>query len=797
MTRRFPQAIVGLALVLGWWLGMPQSGWAESEAFTRGQDSESEFQQLPDEPEPPPVPSSPQAESAPGQEPKTAPSTPSSPTDPAQTPLPASDPTMVEPTDQVQTDQAQANPDFPPEEALPPEPAAPEPEVIVEMDEPAKDETTPELSEVTVTGERPLSASSDQTVRNKDFMNYPRRTASDLLRFVPGLHITQHTGGAKAHQIFLRGFDAEHGQDVAAFLDGIPLNESSHVHGAGYLDLHFLLPESVAKIWVVNGPYDPRYGNYSTAGVINFLPYKSKPKTYNLTVGGGSDLYAEGLAEYSRSYEVGDTYLAAEFDRTDGYTDPGYAHYGRGFAHQRFHLGSLGELRLLYAGYGARSEAADILPKVWIDEKKVSRFDSLDDSNRVDVDRHLAGLTLDMESSDLQGRVQAYYNYKATRIFSNYSFYYFHPEQGDQLEQRDKRHYAGLNTYLRHLAKTETMDFSTEAGFTLRNDWISQTQASAENRERFNVINHYEFTETALGLYLDERMQLAPWVRLILGMRYDLHLYEGDGIQDRLGEFDIYTNSTPLYDNDPATLSTYAQAFSPKATAVFCPLKNWNIFLNFGRGFVSQYARQLAWKAEHSIPAVMAAELGSRLKLWQKRISLAASGWWAEKESELIFDSEFGNSLPRGKSRRFGADLEFRISPIEWLYLGTDVFYVHARFVENNQPVPNMAEWLMTNFVGLRHPKGFNGSLRGRFLGPRKHDMGYESDAYYLVDLQLGYDIDPVEICLMVENLFNIEWYDSVYAYPSRPVRNGEVLEGLHVTPGTPTTARLRITTRF
>lgn len=67
------------------------------------------------------------------------------------------------------------------------------------------------------------------------------------MRFVPGLHITQHTGGAKAHQIFLRGFDAEHGQDIAAYLDGIPLNEVSHVHGQGYLDLHFLLPASLEK----------------------------------------------------------------------------------------------------------------------------------------------------------------------------------------------------------------------------------------------------------------------------------------------------------------------------------------------------------------------------------------------------------------------------------------------------------------------------------------------------------------------------------------------------------------------
>ncbi|RME29497.1 MAG: Plug domain-containing protein, partial [Deltaproteobacteria bacterium] len=87
--------------------------------------------------------------------------------------------------------------------------------------------------EIVITAERPLSASSDQTIRDKDFEYFPRRTASDLMRLVPGLHITQHTGGAKAHQFFLRGFDAEHGQDIRVTLDGIPLNQLSHVHGQG------------------------------------------------------------------------------------------------------------------------------------------------------------------------------------------------------------------------------------------------------------------------------------------------------------------------------------------------------------------------------------------------------------------------------------------------------------------------------------------------------------------------------------------------------------------------------------
>ena len=135
------------------------------------------------------------------------------------------------------------------EEPLPIEAPPPEKDdIVLDMSMESEEETSQEDSEtIQVIGERPLSAASDQTIRNKDFMTFPRRSASDLLRFVPGLHITQHTGGAKAHQIFLRGFDAEHGQDVAAYLDGIPLNETSHVHGIGYLDLHFIIRKEYRK----------------------------------------------------------------------------------------------------------------------------------------------------------------------------------------------------------------------------------------------------------------------------------------------------------------------------------------------------------------------------------------------------------------------------------------------------------------------------------------------------------------------------------------------------------------------
>jgi len=592
------------------------------------------------------------------------------------------------------------------------------------------------LDEVAITADRPMSAASDQEVRNRDFMVFPRRTASDLLRMVPGLHITQHTGGAKAHQIFLRGFDAEHGQDVAAYLDGIPLNEPSHVHSMGYLDLHFLLPEAIQRVWVLKGPYDARFGDHATAGVINVVPYTGRDFRARVTAEGGSDWTAAGMVEGAGAWAGMQSYAAVQAERTDGFTNPGRQWAARAFLHHVVPLARAGELRLLYAGYHTGSEAADILPKAWVDQGLVSRFDALDTSNRVDVYRHLAGLTWDWQRADWTGRVQVWGNAKQTAIWSNYSFYYFDPVHGDQTEQRDERVAGGLNAHATWVAGAESMAFQTELGFQGRVDAVDQRQARTEARALVDGKNRYDFTETALGLYLDERADLTTWLALVAGLRADAILYHGSGTQDRYGVED------------------------------------------------------------HTIPVVTGAELGTALTLWDRRFHLSASGWWADKEGETVFDSEVGATIPRGRSRRFGADVELRVWPTPWMSIGTDLFYVHARFVDGSV-IPNQAEWMMTNVLALHHPKGVSGSLRGRFVGPRTHDLGYESDASYVVDAQLGYEWDQWEITLSVENLLGAVWYDSVFAYPSRPVQGGQVIEGLHVTPGCPTLARLRLAWRF
>jgi CarboxypepD_reg-like domain/TonB-dependent Receptor Plug Domain len=120
-----------------------------------------------------------------------------------------------------------------------------------------------DLAEVKVNGKK---SSSLNTIGAIDIMLRPVNTSQDVLRIVPGLFIAQHAGGGKAEQIFLRGYDIDHGTDINITVDGMPVNMVSHAHGQGYADLHFLIPETVEKVNFDKGPYFSNKGNLATAG---------------------------------------------------------------------------------------------------------------------------------------------------------------------------------------------------------------------------------------------------------------------------------------------------------------------------------------------------------------------------------------------------------------------------------------------------------------------------------------------------------------------------------------------------
>jgi outer membrane receptor protein involved in Fe transport len=325
---------------------------------------------------------------------------------------------------------------------------------------------------------------------------------------------------------------------------------------------------------------------------------------------------------------------------------------------------------------------------------------------------------------------------------------------------------------------------------------VNQIYSHAQERTRGNIINEYDFSETSLGLYLKEDWLILPWLEFIGGLRFDYVLYDGSGTQD-VRTLDIYTNLPTTLEDQACSFDSTAETFSPKLSLIISPVETADLFLNYGEGFCSSEARRIANFPSGKIPKIRGAEIGTRLFLSGKKLTLGSSLWWAEKEKEMVFDPNSALSSERGESRRLGAELEIRYSPLSWVYLGTDLYYINSRFVENNNQIPYVPTWIMTNSLSFRHSSGIRGSLRGRLLGPRFLAEGIEADSYYIVDFLTGYDRKHWGLELAVDNLLNTKWEDSTFYYNSRPDPGGEETWGVHYTPGTPLAVRLSATAKF
>lgn len=151
----------------------------------------------------------------------------------------------------------------------------------------------------------------------------PVKSTQELLRLVPGLFIAQHAGGGKAEQIFLRGFDVDHGTDVQVSVDGMPVNMVSHAHGQGYADAHFIIPETINNIDFGTGPYYAGHGNLNTAGYVAFSTFKNIAKSKVQTeVGRFNSFRTVALIDLiKKNKEKQSAYIAGDFFYGDGPTE--------------------------------------------------------------------------------------------------------------------------------------------------------------------------------------------------------------------------------------------------------------------------------------------------------------------------------------------------------------------------------------------------------------------------------------------------------------------------------------------
>src|SRR5262245_46156996 len=628
-----------------------------------------------------------------------------------------------------------------------------------------------------------LSSSSEVLIPGKSFELRPQGRPADILRLIPGFVMAQHHGGGKADQYFLRGFDGDHGTDIAFFADGLPVNLRSHAHGQGYTDLHFIIPETLARVDVFKGPYYAEYGDFDTAAAINFVTLDMVDENV-AQAGGGSFNTQRYLTLLSPTRGAFKTLFAGEVYLSDGPFDrPQNYRRINVFAKATADLGQDLTVRViasyLYSDWFASGE----IPLRAVHEGLIDRFGSIDNSQGGFTQRFNFNSNLLWKPSDHEVvSLQAYASYYFLNLFSDFTFCLRDPENGDGIQQYDRRWYGGIDARYERQDDPFGVHLTSTAGFQYRIDGPHVVLAAQQDRHRLpppppdspfqaqnvNILeqSYSPFVKFALA------PSAAPWLRFNTGARGDIFVYD---LQDQL--------QTGTLDG-----SAVRGIPSVKANLALGPWYQTEFFVNFGTGFHSNDARAVI--LDPNLTALARAqgyEFGVRVRPHPK-VQASATFWALNLASELVFVGDEGTTEPIGASKRKGVEFSTQIQPFEWLTFNGNFTYTNAT-LDNGGAVPLAPRWTALADVTARWPWGLSVDLATLYLGPRylTEDRSVIAKGYTLTTLTARYRYKWIEAFLSMNNLFNVNYSEGQLFFTSRlPGEPPQGVADVHFTPGTP-----------
>ncbi|HVY49010.1 MAG TPA: TonB-dependent receptor [Minicystis sp.] len=661
--------------------------------------------------------------------------------------------------------------------------------------------------EVTIEAEKPGSEMASRTsIGHVELELRPRLRPGDIVEAVPGLFAVQHAGGGKANQYFLRGFDADHGTDVAFFVDGIPVNMPSHGHGQGYSDLHFVIPELVTSLQGYKGVYYASLGDFATAGAVDMRLAEKFDESYARFEVGQYGVLRGLVVE---SPDLGDTWravAAAEFYRDDGpFINPEQLDRFNLYAKVTHDLGPSSKVALTWMSYGSSwygsgqiparavcgegEEQYGNLPPEAYGAHCIDHFGSVDPSEGGDTQRHMAALSFDTALKDADLSVQLYYVRYRFKLFSDFTFFLEDPVHGDEIEQNDDRNLFGTNLRFRRQDRYGGVRFTSTLGAEVRVDTIGNSLWHDERRERLNPVAIDGITESEIGMYAEEDARLDKYVRFILGGRAQRIDVDVD---------DHLDDTTTLGDASSGTKG--ATMFLPKFIGVFSPHETVDLYGAWGRGFHSNDARGVVQQrnpATLMVPAV-GYEAGARVKPL-KDLHLEAAAFLLDLQSELVWSGDTGGTEASGQSRRYGLELTGEYHLSNWLYADLEATFTRAIYTGapggGNAGVVALAPTRpFTAGIGARRTFGRwtpFGSLRVKSIADRAAtpDGSLVAEGFTLFDGELGLRYRMLELGLDVENIGGATWREVSFATESRLAWEPKPVTGISYSPGWPRTA--------
>ena len=647
------------------------------------------------------------------------------------------------------------------------------------------------------TGVGTSDAASQGTVTARRVETRPALRPGELLEYVPGVIITQHSGDGKANQYFLRGFNLDHGTDFAIDVAGMPVNMPTHAHGQGYADLNFLIPELVSGIDYRKGPYYAEVADFSAAGAASIHYANSLPHTIG-SVTLGEHNYKRALLAGSPSFGGGTLLYGVELIGQDGPWDNPEnfkkfntaLRYSRGDSADGFSVTGM--------AYKADWDSTDQIPRSAVDSGLIGRFGAIDPTDGGETSRY--SLSYEQHHDFGGGRVvfDAYAIHSKLNLFSNFTFFLDDTTNGDQFEQAENRTVLGLHPRVEFYNKLAGMDSIFKIGLQVRRDDIDPVGLyHTVARDRISTTREDKVVETSIGIYVEETLQVTEKFRSILGLRGDQYDFDVDS--------NIPQNSGKVDDS----------IVSPKLSLIFGPWAKTEYFLNYGYGFHSNDARGTTITLDPTDPLLLTpadpvdplvrstgTEVGVRTEII-RNLESSLSLWELRLDSELLFVGDAGTTEPSRPSKRTGVEWTNHYRPTPWLLVDLDLCVSHARFTDEDPAgdhIPGSIEKVASFGVTVDSLGPWYGMLQYRYFGPRPliEDDSVRSSSTQLTNLRVGYKIDPKwRLHLDVFNLFDREDSDIEYFYESRVQPTDPAFEQIHFHPVEPRTLRLTLTGYF
>jgi TonB family protein len=665
-------------------------------------------------------------------------------------------------------------------------------------------------------------AASDSQVDQDELSLRPRRRVEHVVEAVPGLFAVQHAGGGKADQYFLRGFDEDHGTDLAFFVDGMPVNMVSHGHGQGFSDLHFLIPETIDTLEWTKGPYSARVGDFATSGSVAFhMADHLDESLARAEVGpeGGARVVVVESPDFGDRWRM---VTAADVGHDNGpFIHPDDYNTLKAYLKATHVFEDRGELSTTVMAYGGDWNMSGVLPAravcgegdgtpvpaAYSGSHCISRWDSIDPTQGGSTERYM--LLADYRRPIPKG------DFEAMAYALRYSFVLFpndgiaapfQPEgirYGSQIEQDDRRWQVGTTVRLSRTFKVaDILDVRTTLGLQIRDDDIDSELHRTEGRVRLDgmpgipgPITDSAINETELGAFAEVDWRLSRWLRFILGAR-----------EDRV-DVDVSNQSPTAV--DPVSGYKGAAQFSPKASAVVSPLPEWDLYANYGRGFHSNDARTIIEGAATTLLATATGyEVGTAVRPLPG-LTLTAAGFLLDLTSELTIDGDTASTTPSGPTERYGGEFTGRFDFNKRIYADAAFTATHAQYTDAAD-IAAGTTWVtlaprrtFSAGVGTRWPLGpftLSGSVHVKSMADRPATQNWSpaenlgptsltATGFTLFDAEVGLRWKCLEVALTMLNIGNAEWREGQFAVQSRlPQEGPNPMQGISFTPGWPRT---------